>query len=227
MAKIKESALVAAITGSAGGNTFARNKGGAYVRQKVSPTQPQTERQSAQRSIFTVVSQAWRNLTDPQRAQWEAWAANHPYTDAFGNTQLLSGNAAFMRVNGDILTLGLDMTNTPLADPTVNPPGIVSVAAVAATGVVTATLAAAPDADDVYAIWTTRGLSPGVAYANNAFKFGGPVTLAPPASTASVTPKTFNPLMTFNTGEKVGVILVRYSQDGAYIDAVTMSCIAT
>lgn len=226
MAKIKESALIAGIRGSVGGNTFASGRGGAYVRQKVSPTQPHTQRQSEQRVIFTTVSQAWRNLTDAERAAWETWAANHPVTDIFGNSQTLSGNAAFMKVNADLLTLGLDISNAPLADPTVIPVAVVSVDIVAATGVVTATFADAADGTEVYGVWITRGMSTGVAFANSAFRYGGRLVSTTPFAVGTVTPVSLNPLLTATAGQKVGVIIVRYSDDGAFIDQTLFSAIA-
>ena len=52
MAKIKTSALVADIKGTVGGNVFASNKGGNYVRRYKKPINTNTIAQQEVRSIF-------------------------------------------------------------------------------------------------------------------------------------------------------------------------------
>jgi len=92
--------MVAGASGSVGGAVFSRNRYGSYVRQRVSPVNPNTPFQNDIRAAMTVISQAWRDtLTDPQRAAWNQYAANTPVTDVFGDKQIISGNAMFCAYN--------------------------------------------------------------------------------------------------------------------------------
>ena len=100
MALIKLGGLAQDVRGSLNGSVFSRNRGGAYVRSKVSACQPVSAFSSAARAIFKALAQYWsQTLTDGQRAAWEAFAALHPYTNVFGDSLTLSGIAMFEAVN--------------------------------------------------------------------------------------------------------------------------------
>ncbi len=59
------------MSGSIGGNTYAHNKGGQYVRQRTIPTQPNSQRQVAIRSYMSMAIDAWLNVLDANgRALW-------------------------------------------------------------------------------------------------------------------------------------------------------------
>jgi hypothetical protein len=226
MARIKESALIAGVRGSVAGNTFSSGRYGAYARQKVSPTQPQTQRQNQQRIILTTWSQAWRNLEDGDRAAWQAWAQNHPIMDVFGNAQILAGNAAFVKVQAFIATIGLDALTAPPADPTTVQPAAASIGMVPSTGILTVTLAAACTALDIYAVFSTQGFSPGRAFASSAFRYAGQPTPVTPFATITLTPTDVNPLLVVAAGQKVGAVVVRCTVQGLIIDKTQLSCIA-
>ena len=117
MAKIKLGGLAQDVRGTLNGTVFGRNKGGAYARTKSSPTQPRTTAQSTVRSIFAGIAKAWQALTDDTaRAQFTAWALTHPITDVFGNSIVLSGIAAFQRLNRIVVSLGGTMLTAPPVD---------------------------------------------------------------------------------------------------------------
>ena len=113
MAKVKLGALAQDVRGTIAGQTFSRNKGGSYVRQKVSGTQPQTARQTAQRSILSQVSIAWANTEATTRALWYAYAENNPVLDVFGDALKLNGAAVFAKLNAIRVTCGLPIVATP------------------------------------------------------------------------------------------------------------------
>ena len=213
MAKIKLGALAQDVRGSVAGNTFARNRGGAYVRQKVAPIQPRTARQLAQRAILTEVSQAWRTLTDAQRQGWTNWADNHPIMDVFGDTLVLSGNGAYSRVNAVRLTAGLAKTATAPADetPVAN---AASAAAVGSTGVVTVTFAAAPATGKLFLVYTTSGKSPGVAFVNSAFRLADVITGNNTDTDFDITPTDKNALLSYSATQVVGVRVVAIGANG-------------
>lgn len=100
VALIKMGALAQDVRGSLNGSTFSRNRGGAYVRSKVSPVQPVSAYSAAARSAFKAGSQLWATgLTQVQRAGWVAFAAVHPFVNVFGDSITLSGIAMFNAVN--------------------------------------------------------------------------------------------------------------------------------
>jgi hypothetical protein len=225
MAKVKYGGLAQDVRGSLNGNVHSRNSSGNYVRAKTSPVQVNSDRQLAQRAIFTANSQAWRALTDAQRAQWNTYAANHPITDIFGDSVVLSGIAAFGRINNTLVTLGLAAVLIPPPDPTAPPPTVTGVAIAGAPGTATATFDVDPDADDLYEVWCTRGVSPGVSFTKSDYRLafaGKPGAVA----TLVVTPATFNPRIAWSVGQKVSTLIVRCSQAGVIIDSVQFTAVA-
>jgi tellurite resistance-related uncharacterized protein len=224
MAKIKFGALAQDARGSLAGSTFTKNRYGAVVRVKVSPVQPQTARQLQQRSAFTANSQAWRALLDADRAQWNVYAANHPIVDVFGDSQVLSGNAAYLKINATLTTLGETVVDVPPAEPTTPPPAATAVAATADDQTVVVTLASTADAADLYEVWISRGMSPGATPGRADFSLafaGKPGALA----VITVVPATKNPKIAFTTDQKVGVIVVRCSQEGVIMDSTRLDAV--
>jgi hypothetical protein len=65
------------LSGKVAGNVFSRNKGGAYMRGFVKPTNPKTKAQSAVRAGFAAAAAAWSMLDEPTRSQWNSFAANY------------------------------------------------------------------------------------------------------------------------------------------------------
>jgi hypothetical protein len=100
MALVKLGGLAQDVRGTLNGNVFSRNKGGAYVRSKVSACQPVSSWSSLVRECFKASAQRWaQSLNDGQRADWEAFAAVHPFVNVFGDTIMLSGIAMYEAVN--------------------------------------------------------------------------------------------------------------------------------
>jgi hypothetical protein len=113
MAKIISS-LVGDLRGSIGGNTYSRNRYGAYIRQRVKPVNPNTVAQSIARSIFSSISAGWRLLTQERRDYW-----NTLTTHKGALMTPISGQALFNMVNRNLKSLGqglvdfIDNTNVP------------------------------------------------------------------------------------------------------------------
>lgn len=72
MAKI--TVLLGELSGSIAGNTFSRNKAGAYVRQRVTPTDAKSEAQMRVRGAFSLTSAAFHAMTPTQKSNWNAFA---------------------------------------------------------------------------------------------------------------------------------------------------------
>lgn len=98
---------IANASGSIAGCTFARNRGGNYVRNRTIPVNPQTPFQSTVRSAFGGLSQAWvTDLTDPQRQGWTDYA-NAVSVPGFNGPIFLTGLNWFNAVNTPRLQAGL------------------------------------------------------------------------------------------------------------------------
>lgn len=114
MALVKMGALAQDVRGSLNGTVFSRNKGGAYVRSKVSPVQPVSTASSQSRAIFAALSQRWSTtLTASQRAAWIAFASTHTFVNVFGDAITISGIAMYMSVNRAIGEVGKTYIDDP------------------------------------------------------------------------------------------------------------------
>lgn len=99
--------IVSDARGSLGGQTFSRNKGGNYIRRRVSPIQPQTTFQLDQRERVASTSDRWANaLSTSQRSAWENFAVQFPIVDTLGQTIQLSGQQAYVKINTRLLAGG-------------------------------------------------------------------------------------------------------------------------
>lgn len=106
MALIKFGMMMTDARGKLGGQVFTRNRSGATVRTKVTPSNPQTLAQQTARSIFGQLSQAWRGLTEAERASWNAAVSNFQKTNIFGDNYLSSGKNLFVSLNGNLVNGG-------------------------------------------------------------------------------------------------------------------------
>ncbi|MGD8374486.1 MAG: hypothetical protein PVI21_06550 [Candidatus Woesebacteria bacterium] len=98
MAKVKFGSGVSEIRGSIGGTVYARNAGGAYIRNRTSPIHPGSPLQNAAKALFANAVNIWTNtLSYTQRSMWNAYASAVPYTDVFGATRYYSGQQRFVQ----------------------------------------------------------------------------------------------------------------------------------
>jgi len=86
------SGFVTMASGSMGGMTASRNRFGRYLRARVNPVNPGTDRQTSVRNNLATLSIRWKQtLTDAQRSAWETYAVNTPVVDNLGASQTLTG----------------------------------------------------------------------------------------------------------------------------------------
>ncbi len=130
MAKVKFGAMVNDARGKMDGVVYSKNQYGAYVRQKVSPVNPLSERQALARQRMANLSKYWGGtLTPAQRLAWNGFAKLNPVTDVFNDKQQLSGLACFNRINGVLLNAAIAKIDTPPANLLVT--GLASITVVA------------------------------------------------------------------------------------------------
>jgi len=95
MARILSS-LIGDLRGSIGGQTYSRNKAGAFIRQRVKPVNPQTVRQQNARYRFGNMSILFQSLTSAQKTCWENFAKTHFNPLKGNNTGIYSAGNAFV-----------------------------------------------------------------------------------------------------------------------------------
>lgn len=118
MAKIQP--IHGEMSGSIGNNTWSRNKGGQYVRQRRSPTNPTTSRQLAVRNALGTWSRRWSTtLSATERAAWNAWAAANPRPNSLGVVTPRSGQQVYVGFNSALADAGLPSTSSPPPGPPV------------------------------------------------------------------------------------------------------------
>jgi len=103
-----KSALITQASGSIGGMTASRNKGGAYFRARALPTNPNTPEQQAVRGFLGALANEWANILTPaQRVLWDFYAYNVPVINKVGDSINLTGQQMFIRSNVPRLQAGL------------------------------------------------------------------------------------------------------------------------
>lgn len=164
--KIKWGALVVDGRGKIGGHVASKNKAGAYLRTKTTPTNPQTTSQTSARSLFGSISQQWSGLSDAVRAGWNSAVADWSKTDIFGDLKQPSGKALFQRLNNQAQSAGLSAVTTAPAKQEI--PEYTLLSAVIATGTDTITLTGnvGLPSEQVVVVGTTQ-LSAGTSFVKN------------------------------------------------------------
>jgi hypothetical protein len=172
MAKVKFTAIVADMRNKLNGSVFARNRGGAYVRTKVTPLNPQSVRQVAARNLLTSLAQGFRALTQEQITAWNEATSQWQTTDIFSDLVSPTGLALYVRLNANISNGGGSLITTPPA-----PTGATALTNLALSAEVTGDVfemdfaPASVPADHALYVESTAMLSPGINNANSRFRY--------------------------------------------------------
>lgn len=174
MAKVLFTAVVADMRNSLAGTVFARNRYGAYARNRTTPANPNTAAQQAVRASFSAVATAWRTLTEAQRLTWNRSAINFPYTDIFGNQRFLSGQQLFQKLNTNLTFISQANLTSPPGSVALPKLTTLSIEAFAGPQQITITCDLAKVPDGFYAVVdVTPSLSAGISFARKYYRFSG------------------------------------------------------
>lgn len=206
--KIKFGALVTDGRGKIGGHVASKNRGGAYLRTKVTPVNPQTVYQADVRNRLTTYAQAWRALTSAQRSAWNGAVASFQKTDIFGDLKNPSGLNLYVRLNSNIEEVGgTPLTLPPLPSEVTGPLTITLTASVTGPAMSLAWTGGAVPTDMAWIVRATPQVSPGKSFVKNLYRNIAQI------SEASTTP--YNLLAEYNTrfgtlveGQKIFVEVV-------------------
>lgn len=108
---------VSSISGSVGGQTFSRNRGGQYMRRRAIPSLVSSPAATNIKALLAAYSQAWSGLTAAQRNAWTEYARQTPVINALGNAFTRSGQQAYVACNTRIaLAAGTAITAPPIVN---------------------------------------------------------------------------------------------------------------
>lgn len=179
--KIKFGSAIVDGRGKIGGHVASKNRGGAYLRTKVTPVNPQSLAQQANRVDFQTISQGWRDLTESQRKQFIAAVSDYKKTDIFGDIRVPSGSNLYQKLNMNLSYANSALISVPdaaLSSP-VQEPIVAAAAAGAGTFTVDIDSAALP-ADVALVVECTGPVGAGQSFVKN--RFTKLQTAAPSAS---------------------------------------------
>ena len=107
MATIRYGSMVGDARGSIAAVTYSRNRGGAYARDRVKPTNAPSARRTAARNRMATLQEYWRETaTAAHRTSWEAVADAAQGENRLGDTIRLSAVNHFIQINSLKLAAG-------------------------------------------------------------------------------------------------------------------------
>ncbi len=199
--------LLTGMSGSLGGLVFSHNRGGAYVRNRGIPTQPNTSFQTIVKGFFSQLSTAWRaTLTAAQRSAWDGYAAATPLIDALGNPFFPTGLNMYIRGNIGILQNGnsrIDDGPITAGLPTATPPQLTSMTAATDIALVAFTGTDGwVSADDTHMlIYASRGKSATINFFKGPYQLAG--SIDGDSGVAPTSPATITVPFNIGVGQKV------------------------
>lgn len=176
--KTKFGAIIVDGRGKVGGHVASKNRGGSYIRTKVTPANARTSFQLTARAIMTFLSQQWRQLTDSQRSAWNAAVADFQKTDIFGDLRSPSGINLFVKLNANLNNIGVAMISEPPTPVAVGEVTAVSLTVETGTPSVLLVLSNAVPANTAVKVMATRPMSPGKSFVSNDFRLIGTIAAA-------------------------------------------------
>lgn len=206
MAKVKYSALVSDMRNKLNGSVLSKNRAGNYIRNKVTPVNPQTASQQANRQQLGSLSSSWNGLTESQRASWRSAVSSFPYTDIFGDRKELDGKSLMIKLNLNLLNAGQAQITSAPASVAIPELAITSGAATVADGVSLVITPATIPTGYSLLVYATPPVNGGVYFVKNRYRLLGTAT----ATAGAVDLETlyndkFGALSAGDTGKAVSV----------------------
>lgn len=120
MARIIGGSVIGELSGKMGGAVFARNRGGAYVRQYVVPVDPRTSAQISARSNFGIAASNYHGLNEDQKSLWRNFASNvfNPKTGRAGVPSGFNAYVSLQNVINNFRNLAASFKFDGIAAPT-------------------------------------------------------------------------------------------------------------
>lgn len=202
---------VSQMSGSMGGTTASRNKGGQYFRDRAIPTTATSPAAINAKARLAQASASWGSLTDTQRDSWTRYGTIKPTINALGMPKILTGIAIYNSIYTRMNLAG----DTPLTAPPIgsDPNALATATSTFDVGAGTTLLAFTPTpVGAANRLWLEAAVvdSPGINYVENLKRFV--VATALNQATAydweAVVEAVFGPL---SAGQKVVLYPMVYS----------------
>lgn len=172
MALVKFGAGVSEMRGKEGGVIYSRNAYGAYMKTKVSPTNPQTSYQQTQRSLMGTLAQLWATLSAANKAGWDSLGDQVTRINVFGDQTTYKGFGLFMRLNRNLQIIGEDPITTAPTLPTFSNLELTAMSANATTPAITLTFTPTPlQANEYLVVYATPNIVTGRTFVKNLYRF--------------------------------------------------------
>ena len=94
------------MSGSAKGVTASSNKGAIFIRTRGTGSKKRTADQATIKSIFRLLTQSWKNLSQPQIVQWNNAAKSQSGRRVLGQRAQLTGSNLYLRLNFWVVRCG-------------------------------------------------------------------------------------------------------------------------
>lgn len=101
------------IRGKLKGLVFSHNKGGDIIKALTNPTNPNTGRQMAIRTILNTVSSSWSSLSAATQDLWNTYGETHTWKNKLGDEIKLSGHQWYCKMNMLLADAGFAAVSTP------------------------------------------------------------------------------------------------------------------
>lgn len=178
-----KSQLLTQASGSLGGVTASRNKGGMYFRARALVTNPNSPGQQDVRAAMSLLVDRWVTvLTPAQRAGWGVYATNVPLIGPTGDPRDVGAIGQYVRSNVPRLRAGLSVVDTaPTTFDQAPAPDVTGLGAISGVGIgngLTLTISNVPGAGDVL-VQSARPQNPSVLFFKGPFRFAGVDDMSP------------------------------------------------
>ena len=201
MALIKLGAFVTEVSGKIGGTIFSKNKGGAYAKNRVVPSNPQTTFQANVRAFFAQIAKKWKTLTQAQRDSWSAAALTVTKINRLGDTIKLSGSQLYQERSLNLYNARLPFIDSPVV-------GVINLnnfLSIFSQSVAELSVNTALQPVGVTMVWyATSSVSPGIKNIGNLYRrIGKTTSLDPsPVDLTTLYNAKFGPAV---VGQRVGI----------------------
>jgi hypothetical protein len=197
--KTKFGAAIVDGRGKIAGYVASKNRGGSYLRVKVTPSNPKSVAQQAARARLTNFSQSWSGLTQAQRDTWNNAVTGFAKTDIFGDLRNPSGFNLYQRLNNLIAIVGGTEILVPPSNTGTGYFSTFSVTAASGTPALAVAFAPVIPATAKVILEATPGYSAGKSFNKNLFRVIGIL------SSSDTTPKNALSLYTAKFGSIPGI----------------------
>lgn len=167
---IKWGALVVDGRGKLGGHVASQNRGGSYLRTKVTPSNPQTTYQSGVRQLFGAISGAWSGLSASAILAWNNAVDEWKSTNIFGDLKNPSGKALYQRLNQGAQLVGYGPIPLPPLKADL-PTGVITNIAINITAGTIVTTGANTDPGSISMFFGTPAVSKGTTFVKNRLRW--------------------------------------------------------